>query len=129
MKLELELHLIKAYPSLYAGVGKPITESLMSFGFECQDGWFDILDKLSRALTDLNEDVVATQVKEKYGTLHFYIAGGSDRADELIDTAEDESAKTCEVCGKPGKIREACRWLQALCSEHYVEWALRKLEV
>ncbi len=129
MKGELEQNLIKMYPSLYRDVVKPPTESLMCFGFECLDGWFDILDRLSKELTDLNENVVAVQAKEKYGTLRFYIAGGSDEAFDLIDKAEDESAKTCEVCGKPGILRELRCWLKTLCLQHYLTWATRDLEV
>lgn len=129
MKLELEQKLVKAYPDLYREVDRPPTESLMCFGFECLDGWFDILDRLSKALTDLNEDVVAVQVKEKYGTLRFYIGVGSDEAFDLIEAAEAESEKTCELCGKPGKLRDMQHWLKTLCSDHYVSWATRSLEV
>jgi hypothetical protein len=129
MKLELEQRLIKAYSGLYRDVSKLPSESLMCFGFECGDGWFNILDRLSKALTDLDEDVVAVQVKEKYGTLRFYITGGSIIADNLIDRAEIESARTCEACGESGKMRNVGHWLRTLCIEHYVEWVLKKLEV
>lgn len=129
MRDELEQRLIIAYPGLYRDVDRPPRESLMCFGFECLDGWFNILDRLSKELTDLNEGVVAVQVKEKYGTLRFYIVGGSDKAYNLIDEAEHESLVTCETCGKSGKLRSIGGWLKTLCSDHYVNWATRDLEI
>src|SRR5665811_1308045 len=57
-------------------------ETGMCRGFECGDGWFDILDALCERIqfTIDNDDVqqvVARQVKEKLGTLRFYITGGN----------------------------------------------------
>jgi len=58
----------------------------------------------------------ASQVKEKFGTLRFYMTTGSNEMYNLIDEAEKESAKTCEFCGKPGKLRSG-GWLLTLCDE------------
>ena len=49
----------------------------MCWGFSCGDGWYLLIDRLCSSLqwdTDTNKypQVVATQVKEKYGTLRFY---------------------------------------------------------
>ena len=60
---------------------------------------------------------VATQVKEKYGTLRFYIHGGTDEQYALIDFAEGMSGTTCEVCGKPGKQSRG-GWITTRCNEH-----------
>lgn len=65
-------------------------------------------------------DVVATQVKEKYGTLRFYIYGGDSYINGLIDMAESMSAITCEVCGAPGEIRDG-GWVRTLCDVHAKE--------
>jgi hypothetical protein len=64
--------------------------------------------------------VVATQVKEKFGALRFYYSGGDDFVDGVITFAENMSAVTCEMCGKPGKMRYG-GWIQTLCDEHAVE--------
>lgn len=39
---------------------------------------------------------------------------------ELIDYAENQSCKICEVCGSPGRIRNY-GWLKCLCIKHYLE--------
>lgn len=48
--------------------------------------------------------VVAQQVKEKFGSLRFYIKGGNDFAFGAIALAESLSSKICDVCGNPGKL-------------------------
>lgn len=43
--------------------------------------------------------VVAVQVKEKFGTLRFYYDGGDRTVQDLVNLAESMSARTCEICG------------------------------
>lgn len=61
--------------------------------------------------------VVADQVKEKFGTLRFYYTGGDDAIDGMVRMAESMSACTCEECGKPGTINNN-GWISTLCEEH-----------
>ena len=141
MKQELDEYLCKVYPKLFADRNKPMTETCMCWGFECGDGWFNILDQLcaniqehidwrnstrERLLKDnphkikIPDEVpqlVATQVKEKYGTLSFYYSGGDDYCAGVIAMAEQMSGKTCEVCGNTGSRRKG-GWIQTLCEEH-----------
>ena len=64
--------------------------------------------------------VVATQVKEKYGTLRFYYNGGDDMISGMERMAEAMSAVTCEVCGAPGKTLGG-GWIRTLCRQHALE--------
>jgi hypothetical protein len=57
----------------------------------------------------------ASQVKEKYGTLRFYMTHATEEMYAITDKAERQSSKTCEECGKPGKIRGR-GWLYTRCS-------------
>jgi hypothetical protein len=115
MNREHTQYLIENFPGLYAGVTKPLTESLMGFGFECGDGWFELLKELSEKLEPYG--VEAVQVKEKFGGLRFYLAGGAlDEVWDLIDEAEDRSETICEACGEPGIVR-GISWVQTLCDE------------
>jgi hypothetical protein len=54
-----------------------------------------------------------SQVKEKFGGLRFYMTFQTDRMDELIEIAEEESYTLCEECGKPGK--PIGMWIRTLC--------------
>jgi len=91
----------------------------IAFGFECGDGWFKILDNLMDEIKkiDVNKSVSVHQVKEKFGGLRFYIEGGNDEVNKLINKAEEKSYKTCEVCGKPGKTNKS-GWIKTVCEEH-----------
>ena len=64
---EIEQRLISRIPK---GWGRYIS---------CNEGWYDILDKLDIKLSYLDPDYSIAQVKEKFGTLRFY-----------FDTKEDQ---------------------------------------
>jgi hypothetical protein len=108
----------------------------MSFGFECNDGWEPLIRKLSEQLTFLSAaegvDVEVTQVKEKFGTLSFYVNGATEIMYACISNAEGQSAYTCEVCGQYGKTRArgGCGWLKTTCTKHAHElgYSLEKWE-
>lgn len=61
--------------------------------------------------------VVADQVKEKYGGLRFYYTGGDDTIRNYIDFAEQMSYKVCEHCGAPG-ILYTDGWHKVYCDTH-----------
>jgi hypothetical protein len=90
---------------------------------EVNDPNYDWSDKSSfvkreeRTVPDLIEQVVATQIKEKFGTLRFYYYGGDDYIRGVVDMADSMSAVICEDCSKPGKSRRG-GWIRVLCDEH-----------
>jgi hypothetical protein len=182
MKKELDEKLCANYPKIFRDrMGDP-HETLMIWGFDCSDGWYDILDNMcfaiqqhidwerkrragalryNRALkrcaqtndmtylryyfagTGMNEEwvdirikklledpntdyrkvpevcpqVVAVQVKEKYGTLNFYHTGGDAYTDGVMNMAEQMSACTCEICGDRGSMR-GDNWMTVRCDKH-----------
>lgn len=75
---------------------------------QCGDGWFDLIDVLCQQLQHDTEQagapqVLASQVKEKYGGLRFYADSGSDRQWAMIELAEALSERVCDACGAPGR--------------------------
>ena len=101
MKEKLEKLFFEKYPEFFQGHKLPPTKSLMCFGCECDDGWYNIIDNLCGYIKSLvNKDhtlyvkdeffnrertnwegnivhipapeVIFTQVKEKYATLRVY---------------------------------------------------------
>jgi hypothetical protein len=115
MNAEHTKYLIEHFPKLYRGVDKPLTESLMGFGFECGDGWFELIKELSEKLEPMG--VEAVQVKEKWGGLRFYVDGATDEAWDIIEEAEQKSETICEACGAPGELRDQRYWVFTLCDE------------
>ena len=62
----------------------------------------------------------ASQVKEKFGTLRFYMTTETEEMSALIREAEERSAVTCEECGSPGTCRDG-GWILTLCDKCAVE--------
>jgi len=162
MRKELDTLLCEKYPKIFRDRNAPINQTCMSWGFDCGDGWFNIIDMLcaniqshidnaakqrqwaiewnnqvndpdydwsdkksfaerkERPVPELLDQVVAVQVKEKFGTLRFYYNGGDNYIDGLVCMAESMSAVTCEVCGNPGTGHDG-GWIRTLCEEHKKE--------
>jgi hypothetical protein len=120
MKLELEEKLIKDFPMLYRDHNASMQTTCMCWGFSCGDGWYDLIYDLSKALTEYAElkkfEIIVVQVKEKYGTLRFYVQGEDHIISALIGHAVNQSRHTCEECGKYGSLR-GLGWVQTLCDE------------
>jgi hypothetical protein len=128
MKQELDNQLCEKYPKIFADRHKPMTETCMCWGFECGDGWYNILDQLCNNIQhyidwknrkeEIVPQVVAEQVKEKFGTLRFYYRGGDDYIEGMVRMADSMSSILCEECGDTGKQRYG-GWIRTLCDEHY----------
>lgn len=76
MEKELEETLVGKYPIIFKNYGGDIRETCMGWGMTCGDGWFTLLDDMCGDINDLIEkkdiEVIAEQVKEKFGGLRFY---------------------------------------------------------
>ena len=184
MRLELDNKLWEKYPKIFRDRHGDMRTTCMTWGFECGDGWYNIIDQMcaliqwhvdgkrkkrvramlyNRALQyaatngDISKlvrffnpsgklsekyviskvhealfefsfeaippkfnQVVAIQVKEKFGTLRFYTSEYDEYLDGVIRMAEGMSGVTCEVCGSPG-ITSGPGWIRCLCETHREE--------
>lgn len=181
MRDELDKQLCEKYPKIFKNRNGDPMETLMCWGFECGDGWYQILDSLcsnishhvkwkreTRArdllryraakkgrdalikwmssnreippsdwiiqrcdeiiangienlvITPKVNNVVAVQIKEKFGGLRFYYEGGDDQVSGMVRMAESWAAVTCEECGAPGK-QQPGGWIKTLCDAHKKE--------
>ena len=116
--------LVRTYPLLFADRNKSPVKTPMGCGFECGDGWFALLWRLGQVVEpilrymteDERKDICAAQVKEKFGTLRFYMNRSTPEIDGIISDAEYESSVTCERCGEPGKARKGS-WIKTRCDK------------
>lgn len=113
MRKELDDLLCAVAPNLYAQRNGNTRETCMCWGFP-GDGWFSLLLEASEALEKLDCGVVATQVKEKYGTLRFYVNGVNDEVDAIISRAKVRSTRECEDCGAEAKL-VGTAWFSTIC--------------
>jgi hypothetical protein len=61
------------------------------------------------------EQVIATQVKEKFGDMRFYYQGGDSFCGGVIDMMESMTATTCEDCGNVGS-KIGGGWIKVRCA-------------
>jgi hypothetical protein len=136
MSPENDKRLCERYPQIFRDRDGDPRATLMCFGFDCGDGWYDIIDTLCNNISahvkykrqnhkDMPDNqfeeehgVQAVQVKEKWGGLRFYVNGTDDYVRGLIDMAESMSYRTCERCGNPGQKRTG-GWVRTLCDGCY----------
>lgn len=99
-------------------------------------GWagivVEMLDVLDIVMGEVTADhprahVIHFTTKSKLGWLrvHFAVADVSGHSDAVwrllravVDRAEERSARTCERCGAPGRLRHVDDWLMTLCDAH-----------
>lgn len=159
MSPDLDAALCAAYPLIFKERFREPETSAISYGLECGDGWYSMIDVLCSALyapytraevhhqsararegkpvraggkvvtaadvADARREMLAArrrvpvcrQVKSKFGTLRFHVNRASDLERECIRFAERLSARVCERCGAPGRLREG-PWIQTLCDLH-----------
>jgi hypothetical protein len=130
--------LYEKYPELFSNRLKSPRESCMSFGVECNLGWYDILSSVCWRIfqhekniaervtirnkhgkendkSDLEyEPVKFDQIKEKFGGIRIYYSGGDDYVRGVVSLADEISYKICEVCGNSGKPNKG-GWITTLC--------------
>ncbi len=132
MKNEFDYYLVNKYPKIFRDRFSSRIDSSMKFGFEHGDGWFWILDHLcdsiQRYIDNKNKyivpdkqvpQVVASQVKEKFGYLNFYYEGGDDIINGMVSFAASLSQQVCEKCGTMENIGRTSGWIKILCKDCY----------
>ena len=124
MRQELDKLLCEKYPKMMVNRNLPMTETCMCWGFDCGDGWYNILNQLMGNIQhhidwknrngEVVPQVILDQVKEKFGTLRFYYSGGDDYISGMVAMAEAMSGVTCEGCGNIGE-RKGGGWVHTYC--------------
>jgi hypothetical protein len=136
----LQERLFNDFPKIFVEKDLPKQQTCMCWGICTDDGWFGLLYKLCEHLqwdTDKNKypQVIAQQVKEKFGTLRFYYAldcsesvlneerersiRKCSEADGAIQFAEAMSGRICEKCGAfDDTVQLMVRggWYKTLCT-------------
>ena len=116
MSPENGLKLTSIYPELFSNLHCSVPFAL--FYFECHDGWFELLKECITKIKEVCErdklNIKVDQIKEKYGTLRFYVSEYTDAINDIVDEAERKSSETCEMCGSLGEIRKL-PWITTLC--------------
>ncbi len=123
MTPEKDAPLCQRYPKIFADRHADLSVSLMGFGLAVRDGWLDLIDRLCAQLQSISDQpgapqVVALQVKEKFGSLSFYVRGANDEHMAAIAAAARESKQICEICGAGGNLVVVSGCWMTRCDAH-----------
>jgi len=143
MSPDKDAALVKDFPHLFGDRSAPMNQTAMCWGFECSDGWEPLIRRAAEKLEPLIVQWIderikngeteqlemygfprASQIKEKFGTLRFYLTVGTDEMHKIVSKAEKKSAKICEQCGAKGKLR-GTGWVFTMCNKC---WKKHKVE-
>ena len=109
MRKKFQEQLFKKYPEIFVDITKPPEESGMAFGIQTGDGWYWLIDQICAELQWLTKQghpqVIAFQIKEKFGSLRFYTRGESNQQNDLLSFAERLSKTICENCGSTHDVK------------------------
>ena len=96
-------------------------------GTETGPGWTNPIWEMHRRLMWVDSGVQYAQIKEKWGGLRVYLEHSNTRSqvatdimDDIIESAERQCARLCEVCGAAGEQRHNGGWYKTLCDQHDV---------
>lgn len=126
---KFEAKLVNEFPNLFVDMYGDMRETCMHWGICTGPGWFDLIYQLAAKLEEMilklpanqRQHVKAAQVKEKFGSLCFYMSVYPDGFRSVIAEAENKSLTICEKCGQPGQLCgewQKNEWLYTSCKEH-----------
>lgn len=116
MRKELQEQLVSDFPNLF------INDRFD--GFWVDDSWYDLIYKLSSDINKLililpkemhSIDYYVIQLKEKFGSLRYYMNKATPVMNEIITIAEMKSAYICYGCS--GKIENKHFWNVRHCEK------------
>ena len=125
MNIKLDNYLVEKYPKIFIN---RYEEKTSMCGFEHNDGWFWLIDQLCSSIQsyiDINNEynankisqVIATQIKEKFGGLDFSFSGGDDIIIGMTAMIQNMSYHVCEFCGTTENIGTTKGWIHTICKE------------
>lgn len=107
-----------AYEELETRPAEWIQESNRQWREWLPTGWHSLFDELLAKFSGLERQPVIGQAKEKFASLRIYLERPHAEAQTLIDEAVAQSQRTCQACGKPGRLRNHDAVISTLCEDH-----------
>lgn len=120
--------IIKKYPKIFQLMNNPmyrissdVPESwLETIDLLCESiqNYIDKHNEINKHLSPINQ-LICTQVKEKFGILNFYHTDGNDVCDGMIRMATTILLHTCEYCGSHKNVGRENNpyWIRYVCED------------
>ena len=105
----------------------PPPEPFEEYGIECEHGWDELLKPLFDYIEKFNKEnpgneIIISQVKEKFGGLRFYVDNSTPELDKMIEEACADSFNVCETCGSRENVGiTGGSWYSTVCESCLIE--------
>ncbi len=121
--------LVQKYPKIFENYeGNPY-----GVNWSAPTGWLPIIDNMCGAIQDYIDGVYSfkdgvkittpqlkcMQMKEKFGGLRFYTAGGDEATQGMIRMATYMCRQVCEECGTKENLGVTDGWISICCKSCY----------
>ena len=92
------------------------------FGIECGEGWYKLVQPVIDYVEEYNkgknedEQIIIQQIKSQFATLCIYLSHKTEELEKLINDAEEEANRTCELCGSKTDVGlMTTGWVTVMC--------------
>ena len=118
MKPETEAKIVEEFPEFFPDFRGDPMKTCLAWGLDIGEGWAELFHQLCRDIRAAKpESFQFLQVKEKFGGLRAYCAGGNEETSKLINKAENDSYNICEGCGTRENVTSEGGWITTLCDK------------
>lgn len=91
---------------------------LANNAYEFYPGWKSLIEPLVDICNREGIDIL--QIKEKFGSLRFYVAGTSIELESVYHEAAAKSGKMCPMCGAENQeVKSRNGWWTSICDDCY----------
>ena len=98
MKTSKTTRLYDSFPTLYRERTMTLAQSQMAWGFQCDDGWYDLVWDLSEQLSS-DPSLAVNEIRADKGELLVSLTNPSPEATDAVEHTRLKSKFTCELCG------------------------------
>lgn len=91
------------------------SKSYATWLFSINKGWRDLVFNCTRELVNAGWNKNLLQIKEKFGSLRYYIGSATEEQHKIISKYERLSYKTCQRCGSTDSVSQTEGWICTLC--------------
>ena len=110
--------LYERFPHLYRERTAPLENSMMGWGFQCEDGWYKLIYEMSKKIDKISKEgarapAIMEVSRNKDGTLYVEARNLTPPVADIITGAKEQSRLTCELCAyTPAFLRGAANSLE-----------------
>ena len=95
--------LYERFPHLYRERTAALESSAMPWGFQCENGWYNIIFEMSKKIEKISPEgehapAISLVSRHDDGTLYVAVSNITPRVADIVMNVREQSRLTCEFC-------------------------------